>query len=92
MKKNDIFFEIKGKNNDGNSFVSEAIKKGASIIVSDKLRRKINNKNVINVKNSLDFMTKISSNIRSAYRGKIIGIIWKLWKNLFKRVTSKMFK
>ncbi len=89
VKKNDIFFAIKGKNNDGNSFVSEAIKKGASIIVSDKLRRKINNNNVINVKNSLDFMTKASSSIRSAYRGKIIGITGSCGKTSLKELLAK---
>ena len=47
FKKNYIFFAIKGKNNDGNKFIVEALKKGASIIVSDKLRHRINNKNII---------------------------------------------
>ena len=56
------FLQLKEKN-DGNKFISEAIKKGASIIVSDKLRREINKKNIIKVKNSLDFMTKISSKV-----------------------------
>ena len=42
IKKNDIFFAIKGKKNDGNKFISEAIKKGASIVVTDKSIREIN--------------------------------------------------
>ena len=46
VKKNDIFFAIKGNKIDGNIFIDEAIKKGARIIVSEK---KINKqkKNII---------------------------------------------
>ena len=89
MKKNDIFFAIKGKNNDGNLYVPEAIKKGASIVVLDKLSRKTNNKNVISVKNSLDFMTKVSSSIRGAYRGQIIGITGSCGKTSLKELLAK---
>ncbi len=89
VKKNDIFFGIKGKNNDGNLYVSEAIKKGASIVVLDKLSRKTNNKNVINVKNSLDFMTKVSSSIRGIYRGQIIGITGSCGKTSLKELLAK---
>ena len=34
VKKNDIFFAIKGKNNDGNDVITAAIKKGSKIIIS----------------------------------------------------------
>ena len=34
VKKNDIFFAIKGNNIDGNNFIPDAIKKGSRIIVS----------------------------------------------------------
>ena len=41
IKKNNIFFGIKGKNFDGNTFVNEALSKGASIAISEnKLRNK----------------------------------------------------
>ena len=36
VKKNDIFFAIKGNKFDGNNFINKAIKKGAKIIVSEK--------------------------------------------------------
>ena len=36
VKKNSLFFAIKGKNYDGFSFVNEAIKKGAAAIISSK--------------------------------------------------------
>ena len=40
VKKNDIFFAIKGKKFDGNNFISHAIKKGAKVIVSEKKNQK----------------------------------------------------
>ena len=88
VKKNDIFFAIRGKNNDGNTYISEAIKKGASIVISDKIKSKINNKRVIKVKNSLEFMTKISSNIRNTFQGKIIGITGSCGKTSLKELLS----
>ena len=36
IKKNFIFFAIKGNNHDGNKFIKEAIRKGAKIIVHQK--------------------------------------------------------
>ena len=36
VKKNNIFFAIKGKNFDGNNYIENAIKKGAKVIVSEK--------------------------------------------------------
>ena len=37
IKANDIFFAIKGLNFDGNKFANQAIKNGASLVVSDDL-------------------------------------------------------
>ena len=36
VKKNFIFFAIKGSNYDGNDFIKEAIKNGAKVIVSEE--------------------------------------------------------
>ena len=43
VKKNYIFFAIKGNNIDGNNFISTAIKKGSRIIVSEKKIKKFQN-------------------------------------------------
>ena len=37
IKKNNLFLTIKGKNNDGFKFITQAIKKGAKYIVSSKI-------------------------------------------------------
>jgi len=36
LKKNNIFFAIKGNSIDGNKFIPKAIKKGSKIIVTEK--------------------------------------------------------
>ena len=51
VKKNDIFFAIKGNKYDGNKFINIALKKGAKIIVSEK-KKKIKKKGIIFVKTS----------------------------------------
>jgi murE/murF fusion protein len=38
VKKNNIFFAIKGNKVDGNNFILSAIKNGAKIIVTEKKR------------------------------------------------------
>ena len=42
IKKNDIFFAIKGRKNDGNRFVSESFKKEASFAVVNKVQKNLN--------------------------------------------------
>jgi len=51
VKKNYIFFAIKGKKFDGNRYISDAINKGAKIIISEK-DIKLNNKNLIFLRNN----------------------------------------
>ena len=42
IKKNYIFFALKGSKYNGNNFIRDAIKKGATIIVSNKFKTGIN--------------------------------------------------
>ena len=41
VKKDNIFFAIKGNNIDGNDFIPAAIKKGSKVIISEKKKKKI---------------------------------------------------
>ena len=45
VKKNNIFFAIKGNNFDGNDYIESAIKKGAKVIISEKKFKKKKTKN-----------------------------------------------
>ena len=40
IKKNDIFFALKGKKNDGNNFVKQSFKRKASIAIVNKIQKK----------------------------------------------------
>ena len=50
VKKDYIFFAIKGNKFDGNKFVKDAIKKGSKIVVSDKTKERFEN-NILYLKN-----------------------------------------
>ena len=70
-----LFIAINGINFNGNDFVEDAFKKGASIaIVDDKRFLKTNDKRIIYVKNSIQALKKISKSIIRSYQGKIICI------------------
>ena len=44
VKKNDIFFAIKGNKTDGNKFIPFVIKRGCKIIVSERKSKKFQDK------------------------------------------------
>ena len=71
IKANDIFIALKGNNSDGNFFIDDALKAGASICISEK---KINNKLVFTVSSTLDFLKKIANKYRLSMNYPIIGI------------------
>ena len=50
IKKNDIFFAIKGKKNDGNKYIAQAFSKKASLAIVNKINKKTNIKHQIKSK------------------------------------------
>ena len=86
IKKNDIFFAIKGKNKDGNKFVEEAFKKGASIAVVNKLKQKSKQ---IKVEDTLKFLTRVSSVLRENTNSIIIAITGSCGKTSLKELVGK---
>ncbi|MDC6483362.1 UDP-N-acetylmuramoyl-L-alanyl-D-glutamate--2,6-diaminopimelate ligase [Candidatus Pelagibacter sp.] len=92
IKKNDIFFAIKGKKNDGNKFISEAFKKQASIAVVNKIKKKINISRQIKSKDSLKFLTKSSELYRENIKTKIIAITGSSGKTTLKELLGNSLK
>ncbi|MDB4066138.1 UDP-N-acetylmuramoyl-L-alanyl-D-glutamate--2,6-diaminopimelate ligase [Candidatus Pelagibacter sp.] len=92
IKKNDIFFAIKGKKNDGNKFISEAFKKKASIAVVNKIQKKINISRQIKSKDALKFLTKSSELYRENIRTKIIAITGSCGKTTLKELLGNSLK
>jgi len=92
IKKNDIFFAIKGKNKNGNLFVKEAFNKGASLAIVNKLNKPKNISKQIKVGNTLKFLTETSSIIRENSLSKIIAITGSCGKTSLKELIGKTLK
>ena len=90
VNKNDIFFAIKGKKNDGNKFIGEAFKNKASLVVVNKVQNKFNSKRQIKVKNTLKFMTEISKIFRQNIDTNIIAITGSCGKTTLKELLGNV--
>ena len=91
IKKNDIFFAIKGKKNNGNSFVKEAFKKGASFSVVNKVNKSVKHSKQILVKDSLKFLTNISTKMRNVSPATFIAITGSCGKTSLKELLVNTF-
>ena len=75
IKKESLFIAIKGNNFNGNNFVKEAFKKGASIaLVDDQKFIGSEDNKIVYVKNTIRALKKISKNIIKNYDGDIIAV------------------
>ena len=90
VNKNDIFFAIKGKKNDGNKFIAEAFKNKASLVVVNKVQNKFNSKRQIKVRNTLKFMTEISKIFRQNIDTNIIAITGSCGKTTLKELLGNV--
>ena len=86
IKKNDIFFAIKGKNKNGNFFVKEAFKKGAALAI---VNRKIKGPKEIKVDDTLKFLTEVSYKLRENLLSKIIAITGSCGKTSLKELIGQ---
>ena len=92
IKKNDIFFAIRGKKNDGNKFISEAFKNKASLAIVNKINRDNNIQKQIRVKDSLKLLTQSSEIYRKNISGKIIAITGSCGKTTLKELLGNSLK
>ena len=91
LKKGNIFFAIKGKNNDGHKFINQAEKKGASIAFVQKINSKSNLKQ-IKVKNTLSAILSLAKYYRSLLNTQVIGITGSVGKTGTKDAISFILK
>ncbi len=92
IKKNDIFFAIKGKKIDGNKFVSEAFKKESSLAIVNYIDKKLPLSKQIKVKNPLNFLTSCSKTLRQNLDAKIISITGSCGKTTLKEMLGSVLK
>jgi UDP-N-acetylmuramoyl-tripeptide--D-alanyl-D-alanine ligase len=96
IKKNSIFFSLKGENFDGNKFANEALDKGALYSVVDDKNVFNASKNLILVDNCLNALHNLAKLHRSKFDIPVVGITGSngktTTKNLLYHVLSSKFK
>ena len=92
IKKDDIFFAIKGKKNDGNKFVNEVFNKKASIAIVNRINKNNNIKRQIKVRDSLKFLTESAKIYRKNINTKIIAITGSCGKTTLKELLGSSLK
>ncbi|MFL2628406.1 MAG: UDP-N-acetylmuramoyl-tripeptide--D-alanyl-D-alanine ligase [Candidatus Marisimplicoccus sp.] len=95
IKKDQIYFSIKGENYDGNSFALDAIDKGAKFSIVDNPELKNKNDKIIFVENSLKELQNLSKYNRSKSDVKVVGLTGSngktTTKNLIYSVVSQKY-
>ena len=95
IKKDEIYFSIKGQNFDGNSFAFDALDKGAKFSIVDDPKLKNQNDKIIFVENSLKELQNLSKYNRSKSDVKVIGLTGSngktTTKNLIYSVLSQKY-
>ena len=92
LKPKDIFFAIKGPNFDGNNFALEAIKKGASYVISDNSTISKKSDKIIYVDNSIKALQKLANYHRRKLNTKIIAITGSNGKTTSKELILNVLK
>jgi len=92
IKKNNLFFAIRGKKNDGHNFVKEAIEKGAVKSVVSKKIKKISSNKMIKVNNVFFSLNNLAKVTREHSSAKIIGITGSVGKTTLKNLLSFSLK
>jgi len=88
IKKNNLFFAIKGKKYDGHRFISQAIKKGAMQLIVSKKTKKIPSNKIIKVKNTFIALNDLAKVTRANTKAKIIGITGSVGKTTLKYLIA----
>ena len=86
IRKDNIFFAIKGKNKNGNLFVKEAFVNGASLAIVNNQKK---TKKKIVVKDTLKFLTEASSILRNNLSSKVIAITGSCGKTSLKELIGR---
>jgi len=88
IKKNNLFFAIKGKNKDGHKFAKEAIQKGAAASVISKKVKHLSKAKTMKVKNTFSSLNNLAKVTRENTLSQIIGITGSVGKTTLKNLIS----
>ena len=92
VKKDDIFFAIKGKKKDGNKFVKESLKNKALLAIVSKVQKNLDFSRQIKVRDTLKFLTNVSKIFRRNLKTKIIAITGSCGKTTLKELLGNTLK
>ena len=90
VSKNDVFFAIKGKKNDGNKFVIQSFKRKASLAIVNRTQNKLDSRRQIKVGNTLKFLTDVSKIFRKSIDTNIIAITGSCGKTTLKELLGNV--
>ncbi len=90
VTKNDIFFAIKGKKNDGNKYVAQSFNRKAALAVVNKIQNKLDKSRQIKVNNTLKFLTDISKTFRKSIDTNIVAITGSCGKTTLKELLGNI--
>ena len=88
IKKNNLFFAIRGKYTDGHKFVKDAIMKGAIKSIISKKTKQFSKNKIIKVKSTFSTLNSLAKVTRENSCAKIIGITGSVGKTTLKNLIS----
>jgi UDP-N-acetylmuramoyl-tripeptide--D-alanyl-D-alanine ligase len=91
LKKGDIFWALKGEKFDGNLFAEEALKKGASLVISDSTKNTGNPK-IIFVKDTLRALQELARHHRRMLNIPVLAITGSNGKTTTKELSASVLK
>ena len=91
IKKDNLFLAIKGKQNNGNSFIKEAFRKGAKCIVSCEFKKN-NNKKILYAKQPISFLNSFAKEKRDLTSAKIIAVTGSAGKTSLKNILRDLLQ
>lgn len=90
LKFDDLFIALKGKKTDGNKYINEAIKKGCSVIITEK--NIAVNKTVIKVGDCYQTLFLLAKYYLKKYNISLVAVTGSVGKTLTKELISNILK
>ena len=90
IKKNNIFFCLKGEKFDGNLFIDQAFHLGASFVIYDDEQLNYKSKKAIRVKNALETLQSLAKYHRSKFNIPVIGLTGSNGKTTSKELINSV--
>ena len=90
IKKNNIFFCLKGENFDGNLFIDQAFNLGASSVIYDEKELDYKSEKAFKVKNCLETLQALAKYHRSKFNIPVIGLTGSNGKTTSKELINSV--